>query len=73
MDIKSELLKKYFGYNDFKEGQSDIIDCLLSGRGRRWHNAHRRGKINMLSDTGFDVSRDDRNHIPAYIADEGSG
>ena len=32
MDIKSELLKKYFGYNDFREGQSDIIDCLLSGR-----------------------------------------
>ncbi len=32
MDIKKELLKKYFGYNDFREGQSDIIDCLISGR-----------------------------------------
>ncbi len=32
MDIKKELLKKYFGYSDFREGQSDIIDCLISGR-----------------------------------------
>ena len=32
MDIKRELLKKYFGYNDFREGQENIIDCLLSGR-----------------------------------------
>ncbi len=32
MDVKIELLKKYFGYNDFREGQADLIDCLLSGR-----------------------------------------
>lgn len=32
MDKKKELLRQHFGYSDFRQGQSDIIDALLSGR-----------------------------------------
>lgn len=29
---KLEMLKKYFGHNEFRKGQEEIIDCLISGR-----------------------------------------
>ena len=32
MEIKYKILKEYFGHSDFREGQGDIVDCLLSGR-----------------------------------------
>lgn len=32
MDVKHKILKEYFGHSDFREGQGDIVDCLLSGR-----------------------------------------
>lgn len=32
MDVKHKILKEYFGHSDFREGQEDIVDCLLSGR-----------------------------------------
>ena len=28
----AELLKKYFGYDSFREGQQDVIDAILSGQ-----------------------------------------
>ena len=31
MDRKHELLSKYFGYDDFREGQEELIDAILSG------------------------------------------
>lgn len=32
MDRKHELLNKYFGYKDFRPGQLELIDAVLSGR-----------------------------------------
>ncbi len=32
MDRKHELLNKYFGYKDFRPGQNELIDAVLSGR-----------------------------------------
>lgn len=32
MEPKLTVLKEYFGHSAFREGQSDIVDCLLSGR-----------------------------------------
>ena len=32
MTDKSELLHRYFGHREFREGQERIIDCLLSRR-----------------------------------------
>ena len=32
MDPKLIVLKEYFGHSAFRAGQSDIVDCLLSGR-----------------------------------------
>ncbi|MDO4543998.1 MAG: DNA helicase RecQ [Clostridia bacterium] len=32
MKTKLDILKEYFGHSEFKEGQDEVIDCLLSGR-----------------------------------------
>ena len=32
MQQASEVLKQYFGYDSFKEGQQDVIQTILSGR-----------------------------------------
>ena len=32
MDKKHEILKKYFGYDSFRQGQESLIDGILSGR-----------------------------------------
>ena len=29
---KEEILKSYYGYSSFREGQEELIDCLLSGQ-----------------------------------------
>ena len=29
---KEEILKTYYGYSAFREGQEELIDCLLSGQ-----------------------------------------
>lgn len=32
MEVKYKILKEYFGHSDFREGQGNIVDCLLSDR-----------------------------------------
>ena len=29
---KREVLRTYYGYNEFKQGQEQLVDCILSGR-----------------------------------------
>lgn len=32
MDKKQEILRKYFGYSDFRSGQAELVNAILSGR-----------------------------------------
>ena len=71
---KLEILKQYFGHEKFRSGQEDIIDNILSGKGRRCrNNADRSGKIGLLSGSGYVDGRNNYCYFSAYIPYERPG
>ena len=67
-----KILKQYYGYDHFREGQIPVI----SGTGRQgcaWNHADRSGKVGMLSGAGtYDERNYDRN-LAADLTHERSG
>lgn len=67
---KLEVLKKVFGYDSFREGQEKIIDAILRGQDVLGIMPTRRGKIDLLSGSGADVSGNYGSGIAAYFPDD---
>ena len=52
MDQAHTLLKRYYGYDQFRPGQEEIIRALLRRAGCAGRHAHRGGQIGLLPDPG---------------------
>ena len=51
---KYEVLKQYFGYDAFRDGQEKMIDAITLRQGRTWNHADGCGKSLLLPDPGAD-------------------
>lgn len=69
MSEKLSILKKYFGYDSFREGQEPVIDSILSGRDVLAVMPTRSRKVGVLPDPRSDDARDHARSLPADIAD----
>ena len=72
-DEKYDILKRYFGYDTFREGQEQVIDELTFRQGCAWRDADRCREIIVLSDPGTDLSGDNTGYFTTDIPHEGSG
>ena len=70
MDARQNL-KKYFGYDSFREGQEKIINAILAGRDAL--AIMPTGAGNLLSNSCCDVAWDYVGNFTADITDDGSG
>ena len=62
---KYQVLKQYFGYEEFREGQEGLIDSILAGRGTLG--------IFMLSGAGINDEGNHISHIAINFSNAGSG
>lgn len=69
---KYEVLKRYFGYDSFREGQEILIDGILDGRDVLGNHADGQRKITVLSGSGIDSSGNHAGGVTADFSDEGS-
>ena len=67
-----EILKQYFGYDTFREGQDVLIESILNGRDVLGV-AYRRGKVPVLSNPRSYDGRNYAGYLPSHLSDEGSG
>ena len=66
-----KILKQYYGYDHFREGQIPVIEAVLEGRDVL--GIMRSGKVGMLSGAGtYDERNYDRN-LAADLTHERSG
>ena len=68
-----KILKQYYGYDHFREGQIPVIEAVLEGRDVLGIMPTGAGKVGMLSGAG---TYDGRNYDCDFAADftyEGSG
>jgi len=68
-----EVLKRYYGYDNFREGQGDIIEQILSGRDVLRDNAYWGGEIYLLPNPSYYVRGNYYCGIAAYFSYERSG
>jgi hypothetical protein len=68
----NEALQKYFGFNQFKSNQAEIIESILSGKDTFVIKAHRWRKILMLSASGHPFGRNRHCYFAFNCLDEKS-
>lgn len=73
MQTKEMILQKYFGYSEFRSGQSELIEQILNGRPVVAVMPTGAGKKLMLSVTGVDAGGLDTGCFTVDFLDEGSG
>ena len=62
-----EILKHYFGYDTFRDGQEKLIHAILEGRDVLGIMPTGAGKFPLLSDTGTYDGRDHTCDFASYI------
>ena len=67
-----EILKHYFGYDTFRDGQEKLIGAIRRKR-CPWHHANGGRKVPLLSDTGTYDGRDHTCGFASYILNERPG
>lgn len=72
-DEKYDILKRYFGYDTFREGQEQVIDELISGRDVLGVMPTGAGKSLCYQIPGTDLSGDNTGYFTTDIPHEGSG
>lgn len=70
---KYEVLKRYFGYDSFREGQETLIDGILDGRDVLGIMPTGQRKIAVLSGSGIDSAGHHAGGVASDFLDEGSG
>ena len=65
-------LKRYFGYDSFRPGQSGLVDAILAGRDVLGVMRRRR-KIRVLPDSGHTAARRHNRHLAADLPDARPG
>ena len=68
-----EVLKRYFGYDGFRNGQEDLIGAILSGRDVLGDYAYGGGEVDLLSGSGVAFAGDYGCDFSVDLLDEGSG
>lgn len=69
----TEILKKYFGYESFREGQQELIDNILKHRDVLGIMPTGGREIHLLSGTRGYAGGDYPGHFASDFPDEGSG
>ena len=68
-----KLLKQYFGYDEFRQGQEQLIEAALNGQDVLGIMPTGAGKSSLFSDSGVDDGWDHTRDLTTDLADERSG
>lgn len=68
-----KLLKQYFGYDEFRQGQEQLIEAALNGQDVLGIMPTGAGKVSLFSDSGVDDGWDHTRDLTTDLADERSG
>ena len=67
-----KLLKQYFGYDEFRQGQEQLIEAALNGQDVLGIMRQEQ-EVSLFSDSGVDDGWDHTRDLTTDLADERSG